>query len=497
MKKIPCLLYSATAVRELEQLAITECGISGYDLMSRAGAAVLAVVKSKYPQAKRMLVCCGAGNNGGDGYVVARLAQRAGYAVDVVSLVEPEKLAGDARRAYLDWCTLGLGLIDAERLNEVDVVIDALFGTGLQREVAGVWRSMIEAINTSGVPVVAVDVPSGLNADTGSVMGVAVRADVTVSFIGLKQGLFTHQAADYCGEIMFEDLAVPASVYQRVPAQARLLCYSEIKNVLKPRQRDSHKNQHGHVLVIGGDVGMAGAVRLAAEAALRAGAGMVSVVTRPEHVTAIVSARSELMVWGSADGVVPHDLLHRVDVMAVGPGLGQGDWGRKLLSQVLACKQTKVVDADALKLLTPDDGPRYDWILTPHPGEAARLLGVSSAEVQADRCVAAKHIQQRYGGVVVLKGAGSLVRSAADDVCAVCPHGNPGMAVAGMGDVLTGVIAALAAQGCDLKTAAELGVVIHAVAGDKAAAAGERGLLASDLFAGIRTLVNGGIDDPA
>lgn len=497
MKNFPCLLYSTSAIRELERLAMTDCGIDSYDLMNRAGGAVLTAVKQAYPQARRILVCCGGGNNGGDGYVVARLAQRAGYVVDVVSLVDPATLAGDARRAYQDWCSLGLGLIDAEHLNEVDVVVDALFGIGLQREVSGVWRDMIEAINTSGVPVVAVDVPSGLNADTGSVMGVAVRADVTVSFVGLKQGMFTHQAADYCGKIVFESLDLPTSVYQQVPAQARLLCRSEIKKMLKPRLRNSHKTQHGHVLVIGGDVGMAGAVRLAAEAALRAGAGMVSVVTRPEHVTALVAARPELMVWGSAEGVIPHDLLHRANVIAIGPGLGRGDWGRKLLAQVLAGKQTKVVDADALHLLTPEDGVRQDWILTPHPGEAASLLGVSNADIQADRCAAGKQLYQRYGGVVVLKGAGSIVRSSADDVCAICPHGNPGMAVAGMGDVLTGVIAALAAQGCDLKTAAELGVVIHASAGDQAVAAcGERGLVASDLFEFIRVLVNGGVDDP-
>ncbi|HEX5637454.1 MAG TPA: NAD(P)H-hydrate epimerase, partial [Gammaproteobacteria bacterium] len=300
MINFPCLLYSTAAIRELEQRAISSCGITGYDLMNRAGAAVLAVMKQKYPQARRILVCCGAGNNGGDGYVVARLAQRAGYAVDVVSLVETDYLGGDARRAYSDWCTLGLGLVDADNINDVDVVVDALIGTGLQREVTGVWRSMIEAINASGVPIVSVDVPSGLNADTGSVMGVAVHANVTVTFIGLKQGLFTHQAADYCGDIIFENLDVPDSVYQQVGAQARLLCRNEIIKNLKPRQRDSHKNQHGHVLVIGGDAGMAGAARLAAEAALRAGAGVVSVVTRPEHVTALVAARPELMVWGTA-----------------------------------------------------------------------------------------------------------------------------------------------------------------------------------------------------
>ncbi|MBI3188024.1 MAG: NAD(P)H-hydrate dehydratase [Gammaproteobacteria bacterium] len=492
----PCLLYSTAAIRELEQQTISSCGITGYDLMNRAGAAVLAVMKQKYPQARRILVCCGAGNNGGDGYVVARLAQRAGYAVDVVSLVETDHLGGDARRAYSDWCTLGLGLVDADTINDVDVVVDALIGTGLQREVTGVWRSMIEAINASGVPIVSVDVPSGLNADTGSVMGVAVHANVTVTFIGLKQGLFTHQAADYCGDIIFENLDVPDSVYQQVGAQARLLCRNEIIKNLKPRQRDSHKNQHGHVLVIGGDAGMAGAARLAAEAALRAGAGVVSVVTRPEHVTALVAARPELMVWGTADGVVPQQLVQRADVIAIGPGLGQGEWGRKLLSQVLGCKQAKVVDADALKLLTKQDGPRKDWILTPHPGEAAQLLGISNAEVQADRCASIKALHQIYGGVVVLKGAGSLVRSADDALCAVCPHGNPGMAVAGMGDVLTGVIAALVAQGCNLKTAVELGVVIHASAGDSAAQQGERGLLASDLFPAIRKLVNGDVDDP-
>ena len=495
MKNNACWLYSTAAVRELERLAVTNGAVTGYDLMNRAGAAVLAVIKQQYPRARRLLVCCGGGNNGGDGYVVARLAQRAGYVADVLSLAEPEQLTGDARRAYQDWQTLGLGLINADNLNEIDVLVDALIGTGLQREVTGIWRSMIEAINALSVPVVAVDVPSGLNADTGSVMGVAVRANITVSFLGLKPGLFTHQAADYCGDIRFEDLGLPVSVYQQVAAQARLLCFSDIQQHFKPRQRNSHKNQHGHVLVIGGDFGMAGAIRLTAEAALRAGAGLVTVMTRPEHITALVAARPELMVWGTSNGDIPHEVLQRADVIAIGPGLGQSVWGRQLLSQVLASKHPKVVDADALKLLTLDDGSRQDWVLTPHPGEAARLLGVSNAEVQADRCAAVKQLYQRYGGVVVLKGAGSLVGSAAGELC-VCPHGNPGMAVAGMGDLLTGVIAALVAQGCNLRQAADWGVLIHACAGDLAARqGGERGLLASDLLDAIRIMVNGGVDE--
>jgi NAD(P)H-hydrate epimerase len=490
MKHSADFLYSTATIRELEQLTIHEYEISGYDMMNRAGRAALKILQQKF-KGQRLLVCCGGGNNGGDGYVLARLAQRAGYVVDVVSLVDPLQLKGDALRAYEDWRMLGLGLIDTpERVNAVDVVVDALLGTGLQREVEGVWRNMIEAINDSGVPVLSLDVPSGLNADTGCVMGVAVCADVTVSFVGHKRGMFTHQAVDCCGDIILDDLDLPQEIFQRVSPRARKLDWPELQQHIHPRRRSCHKGNCGHVLIIGGNTGMSGAVRLAGEAALRAGAGLVSVVTRPGHVSALVSARPELMVWGSDDARIPADVWRRASVVVIGPGLGRDVWAQQLLAQVLAdTSRPKVIDADALNLLHVQDGPREDWVLTPHPGEAARMLACTSADIQQDRFAALENLLQKYGGTIVLKGAGSVLGSGGE-LPAVCPYGNPGMATAGMGDVLSGIIAAWLAQRMNPVQAAQLGVVIHALAGDAAAQHGERGLLASDLFEQVRTLVN-------
>ena len=490
MNKLPTQLYSAEASRKLDQIAIKDYEIPGYALMTKAGEAVFNLLQDKYPLANRILVCCGAGNNAGDGYVVARLAKKAGFDVDVVSLIDPEELTGDAQKAYQKWKSLGHQLVafDAELLDRAYVVVDALLGTGLQREIKGQWLSLIRALNEHSVPVIAVDVPSGLSADTGTVFGAAVEADLTLSFIGLKKGLFTHQAADYCGEIYFDSLGVPESVYQQVEVDAVLLNQNELKHYLKPRRHSSHKGTFGHVLVVGGDYGMAGAVRMAAESALRTGAGRVSVVTRPEHVSALLSACPELMVHGIEDSVIPNELLLKATCLIVGPGLGQSDWANNLLGQVLQSNIPKVVDADALNLLTQQDAPRDDWVLTPHPGEAAKLLVGHVQDIQKNRFLSAALLQHSYGGVVVLKGAGSLIKSQHET--AVCPYGNPGMATAGMGDVLTGVIAALIAQGFNLKTAAEMAVLIHAKAGDLVALEGERGLLATDLFVEIRRLVN-------
>ncbi len=492
MNKLSTKLYSAEATRKLDQIAIQNYHIPGYELMTKAGEAILNLLQEKYPLAKRILVCCGAGNNAGDGYVLARLAKKEGFDVDVVSLIDPEKLTGDAQKAYQEWKSLGYQLMpfDIELLDKAYVVIDALLGTGLQREIEGDWFSLISALNEHSVPVIAVDVPSGLSADTGSALGIAVEADFTLSFIALKKGLFTYQAADYCGEIFFDNLGLPESIYQQVEADAVLLKQNEIKRHLKPRRHDSHKSTFGHVLVVGGDYGMAGAVRMVAESALRAGAGMVSVVTRAEHVSALLSGCPELMVYGIEDSVIPDELLLRASCIIIGPGLGQSDWANHLLGQVLQSYTPKVVDADALNLLSKQDAPRDDWVLTPHPGEAARLLESHTQDIQKNRFLSAGLLQHTYGGVAVLKGAGSLIKS--KDKLAVCRYGNPGMATAGMGDVLTGIIAALIAQGLDLKTAAEMAVLIHAKAGDLVATEGERGLLATDLFVEIRRLVNPG-----
>lgn len=490
LHRIPGELYSAQATRQIDANAIEQCGIPGYSLMSRAGNAVFDLIQQHYTLAKRLLVCCGAGNNAGDGYVVARLATQAGMDVSVISMIDPTQLKGDALQAYGDWKSLGrqLSRFKPEMLDQHDLVIDALLGTGLQRPVSGEWAELIEHINGHPIPVIAVDVPSGLNADTGSVMGTAIRARMTLSFIAMKQGLLTNDAADTCGDLYFAALEVPEEAYRTVLPSARLLGWEDLSGAIQPRPRNSHKGDFGRLLLVGGDHGMPGAIRMAAEAALRCGCGMVSVATRKDHVGALLAGRPELMIWDAEDGI-PEHLLLQADAVVIGPGLGRGDWGRHLLQQVLTSRLPKLVDADGLNLLTKQQPPRQDWILTPHPGEAARLLDESGELVQQDRFSAARRLQNRYGGSVVLKGCGTIVQSS-EQLPGVCAYGNPGMASAGMGDVLAGIIGSLLAQGHGFQQAAELGVVVHARAGDLAARDGERGMLASDLFDTVRRLMN-------
>lgn len=261
------------------------------------------------------------------------------------------------------------------------------------------------------------------------------------------------------------------------------------KSLLYPRPRDAHKGLFGHVLIIGGDYGMAGAVKLAGEAALRVGAGLVSIATRPEHTSAIVSGRPELMCHGIKEAKELKPLLAKASVIVLGPGLGQSAWSKQLFKTVLNTPQPKIIDADGLNLLAKQPKKSNHWILTPHPGEATRLLNITSKDIQSDREKAVKQLQQKYDGVIVLKGAGSLVCSA--NSLSICQAGNPGMASGGMGDVLSGVIGGLLAQQFTLQQAAELGVCIHAHAGDLAAQQhDERGMLASDLMPYLRELMN-------
>lgn len=487
-RTLPAALYTATQVRELDRRAIEDHGVPGYSLMTRAGQAAFDRLRERWPDARRIGVLCGPGNNGGDGYVIARLARAAGLGCWVLEAGDPARLKGDAARARADWVQAGgTPFSGAAPWPEADVLVDALLGTGLDRAVEGALGGLIDAINASGLPVLAVDIPSGLHADTGAVLGRAVRAAVTVSFIGLKTGLFTGEGPACCGEVVFDPLDVPEAVYRDLPPAATRLDAACIQR-LGRRPRSAHKGHFGHVLVVGGDRGMPGAVRLAGEAAARTGAGLVSVATHPDHAPLLPLARPELMVHGVAAPADLSPLLARATVLAVGPGLGQGDWGRALLGRLLETGLPLVLDADALNLLAQEGARRDDWVLTPHPGEAARLLGRDSASAQADRIAAAREIQARYGGVCVLKGAGTVIRDA--EGTAICTGGNPGMASGGMGDVLTGIIAGLLAQGLSPVLAARLGVCAHAEAADRAARAGERGLLASDLLTELRGVVN-------
>ena len=488
---LPENLYRAAQVRELDRLAIKEKGVAGFTLMERAGLAAFNVLQECWPRARHIGVVCGAGNNAGDGYIVAECAREHGLPVKLHALTDPAELKGDAGTAA-DAFLNNNGKLEgsiSDVLEFADVIVDAVLGTGLDRNLSGAYLQAVQAVNASGKPVLAVDIPSGLNADTGAVMGAAVQARHTVSFIGLKQGMFTGQGGDCCGTIHFSDLDVPADIYRGVEPAARRVDYASLKSSLPKRKRSAHKGQFGHVLVVGGDYGFAGAVRMAGEAAARGGAGLISIATRGEHTGIVTAARPELMVRGVAEAGDLTPLLERATVAAVGPGLGQSPWAMALLARLLETDLPLVIDADGLNLLAREPAIRENWILTPHPGEAARLLGCDAKAIEADRFAAAAALQKKYQGVIVLKGNGSLIADQKGRL-SVCSAGNPGMASGGMGDVLTGIIAGLLAQGLTPDAAACLGVCIHGAAGDRAARGGERGMLATDLFPYLRELVN-------
>jgi NAD(P)H-hydrate epimerase len=484
-------LYTAAGTRALDRAAIEMHGIPGYTLMQRAGSAVVEAARAAYPASNAWMILCGGGNNGGDGYVVARLAHEFGVKPLVVSLSDPGKLTGDARQAFEDWQAVGGKTVPWPQAvpDEVNLVIDAMLGTGLDRPVGGPYAEAVVAVNEAAEPCVAVDIPSGLNADTGAVMGCAVRADLTVTFIGKKRGLFTAEGPEVAGNLLFDRLEVPTVAYEQVEPAGHLLGADRLARALGPRSRNSHKGQFGHVLVVGGNVGMSGAARLAGEGALRSGAGLVSVATHPDHAALINLPRPELMVQGVSNAVELEQAAQRATVFALGPGLGTGPWGQALWRRCLDDPRPLVVDADGLNLLAKEPRQRDDWILTPHPAEAGRLLGIDTAAVQADRFQAAQDLARRYGATVVLKGCGSIVASP-DGYADVCALGNPGMSTGGSGDVLTGVIAAMRAQGLSAEEAACVGTVAHALAGDSAASQGERGLLALDIARQLPSVVN-------
>ena len=484
-------LYQNCQIRELEKRAVDE-GMTEYALMCAAGRAAFNTLITHWPLAKRIAVCCGKGNNGGDGLVVARLAHDYGLNVTIILLGNLNELKGAAAEAANDCQKAGLDFTSFHEAAfwEIDIIVDALLGSGLSGAIGEPYRSVIAAMNASTALILALDVPSGIEVDTGAIDEFAVKADVTITFIGLKQGLFTHKAPAYVGEIFCDTLGIPESILQRITPSARLLEWDYVRPMLPKRAKDSHKGNYGHVLVVGGDYGMGGAVRLAAEAAARVGAGLVSVATRPEHVPIVSGSCPELMCHqvGDADDLAP--LLARANVIVIGPGLGKSPWAKSLLDKILTSSLPKVLDADSLNLLSESPMQSDDWILTPHPGEAARLLGTDCKTVQADRFRSVNALYERYHGVVLLKGAGTLIKSR-DGLIRVCPAGNPGMASGGMGDVLSGVLGGLLAQGLNPLVAAEVGVFIHSVAADRAAdEGGERGLLATDLLPHLRLLVN-------
>lgn len=495
MNPLPAELYRPAQVAAMDRVAIGEFGLPGGLLMQRAATAAYRRLRERWPTHDRLLVLCGSGNNGGDGWLIADLALSDGLHVDVVHPGDPTRLSGDAGAAARRYLAHGGRCVEPghELPSEPLVVVDALLGTGLDRPVEGELAALIDAVNVAAArhawPVLAIDIPSGLQGDTGAVMGTVLRASMTVCFIALKRGLLTAAGPAVCGEIRYESLGVPTAVIERETPAARRVDAQWLQSRWQPRPRDAHKGDHGHVLIVGGEYGMGGAGMLAAEAALRVGAGLVSLATRHEHVAAALARRPEIMAHGVASATDLDPLLARATVVAIGPGLGQGAWGQALFERVLGSGLPMVIDADALNLLAARPRPLTAALLSPHPGEAGRLLGLSTAEVQADRWAAAEALAARYQATVILKGPGSVI--ADGQRLSVCHAGNPGLASGGSGDVLTGVLGGLLAQRVTLPVAAVMGACVHAVAADAvAAAAGERGMVASDLMPWLRHAVN-------
>ncbi|RPH28510.1 bifunctional ADP-dependent NAD(P)H-hydrate dehydratase/NAD(P)H-hydrate epimerase [Buttiauxella warmboldiae] len=489
-KSIPHSVWSADWLRTAEKQAADYLGVTLYELMQRAGAAAFHLARELYPQSQHWLVACGHGNNGGDGYVVARLAQAAGIRVTLLALESDKPLpeeAACARDAWLD----AAGVIHAPHHlwpEDIDLVIDGILGTGLNSAPRDSTAEIIEKCNQYALPVIALDTPSGLLAETGATPGAVIKATHTMTFIALKPGLLTGKARDVVGTLHFHALGLEAWLTGQTAPVTRVDS-AQLSGWLPARRPTSHKGDNGRLVVIGGDHGTAGAIRMAGEAALRAGAGLVRVLTRSENIAPLVTARPELMV----QELTPHSLdesLEWADVIVIGPGLGQQEWGKKALQKVENSRKPMLWDADALNLLAINPDKRQNRVMTPHPGEAARLLNCAVSQIESDRLLAASCLVKRYGGVAVLKGAGTIVASQSGQ-CAIVDVGNAGMGSGGMGDVLSGIVGALLAQKLTPYDAACAGCVAHGAAADVLAHRfGTRGMLASDLLSTLSPFVN-------
>ncbi|MCG8612364.1 MAG: NAD(P)H-hydrate dehydratase [Pseudomonadales bacterium] len=533
MTSLPTLLYTASQVQAMDRHIIDSGAVTGYELMNRAGRATFRVLLRHWPETRNIIVFCGGGNNGGDGYIIAGLARCKGISATVLALVNPDKLHGDALQAYHWAIETGVtvqtqALVDAPGISaafsavcagefsnggarrEATVIVDAMLGTGATGPLRAPFDSAVRVINQSACPVVSVDIPTGVSADSGVVSHLAVHAHVTVTYIAMKQGLLTGAAPNYTGKLYFDDLAVsPQTLANFRPASKRAALESWIA-ALPVRRVADHKGRFGRIIVVGGDLGMGGAAILASEAGARSGAGLISVATRSAHLTAVLSRRPEIMAKGVESGEeLVHWLEEKLDqgqfTLVVGPGLGQGDWGTAIFNAVQtflkSCYEKgidlpSVWDADALNLISRSAQTEQGWmqraVATPHPGEAARLLQCSVSDIEADRFAAVQKLNSRLACTVVLKGAGTLVSAPScgaegkhEDIW-LANTGNPGMASGGMGDVLNGIIGALLAQGMSPLEAAVLGVLVHGESADLAIR--ERGivsLLAGDVVDAI------------
>ena len=504
-------LVSADEMREMDRQTIEDFGLPGRVLMEIAGRGATRWLLECFPDALEMKtgVMAGRGNNGGDGFVIARYLHQKGARVTIFLLTEENRLTGDAAANLALAHASGIAVVclpdeTAFRKNKTALVhqhlfVDAILGTGLTSDVTGYYRSVIDFINDSGRPVFAVDIPSGLNADTGQPCGVCVRADATATFGYAKTGLLLYPGADFAGELSVIDIGIPPFIADRIKPDKWLLTESMMAGYPAPRASDTHKGKTGHLLVVAGSRGKAGAARMTAESAMRAGAGLVT-LTVPAGVyamtaTALIEVMTEPV--GQADqpffdSACLESILSSMTgktCLALGPGIGTDQATCDLVRTLVETSRIPVVvDADGLNCLAGNldvlkNNPGR-IVLTPHPGEMARLTGMTTGDVQGDRISCARHLATEYDVYVVLKGAATVIAHP-DGKIFINRTGNPGMASGGMGDVLTGLIAGFICQGYDYGRAAHLGVYLHGAAADRLADRNEVGYLASDVMAEI------------
>ncbi|TWX66378.1 NAD(P)H-hydrate dehydratase [Colwellia demingiae] len=519
MKLLPSLsqkppmasVYSANQVLKNETNVARSQGIAMYELMQSAGAAIFTQLSNSWPNTQHILILCGKGNNGGDGFVVAKLAHQAKIKVSVLLTCDVSQLKGDALLAYQAMISTGVSPIIEDIANKNtdnlaviskftgEVIVDALFGIGFTGQLTPLFQELVSTINHQKAKVISIDVPSGLCATTGKVYGInieiqAIIADVTLTFIVYKQGLLTGQAANFVGKLFLAPLTMNNAFTKQVKTNNY---YAQYKFPLNQPKRlpTSHKGDSGLLLAIGGSVSMPGAIRLASESALRCGAGLVAVSCHKDNQMLIMNGRPELMLAPETSVLLESSTqLSKARAYLIGPGLGQSDQAKQLFELICKTSQTQnkttVLDADALILLSETKQQCNQWILTPHPKEAAALLQCDVTSIEADRFSAVRAIANQYGGICLLKGAGTLISDGEHVV--INNSGNAGMASGGMGDVLSGVISALVMQSDNNFYSTCLAAYIHGAAADIIANNnGQRGLLASDLFIPLQQLLNG------
>lgn len=505
------IVVTAEQMREMDRLTIQEHGVPSLTLMERAGECITeAILENFRPAAKKgVLVVVGKGNNGGDGFVVARFLKQKRIPCEVVFLGMRAQLTRDAAhncRAFerlkgkVAEVTPGALEVLAGKLPGKGLLVDAILGTGIRSEVRGLYAEAISLMNASGVPILAVDIPSGLDSDRGTPLGEAIQAEMTVSLGYAKLGEVIHPGIEFVGALVVGDIGIDPAAVAKVRPAVELLTREEVGSLVPHRQADTHKGSYGHLLVLAGSRGKTGAAVLACRAAQRSGAGLVTLAAPRSlnsiFATLLVESMTELLRENSAEEMEEltaqewSRLLERKSALVFGPGIGVTDATRNTLRWLLRhLPMPWVIDADGLNNLSLDierlKNARTPPVLTPHPGEMARLIGQTTAVVNQDRVGIAREFATKHRCYVVLKGARSVIATP-DGKIYINPTGNPGMASGGMGDVLAGMLGALLAQGFNPADAMKLGVFLHGFVGDRVAdEKGEIGLIASDIIEGL------------